>query len=176
MGAGTSGRLGVLDASEIPPTFGMPPTLIIGLIAGGDHALRNPVENAEDGKAEFATTGGPNDPKLQLTITESSGKKKYTFALKNLDYIDDEGGKYIYYVEETNEQLSGYLEPKYENVNAPTGGTEAYNKGTIINQTESGVVLPKTGGAGTGMITILGSILILLGAGVLLLRRRRESL
>ena len=44
MGAGTSGRLGVLDASEIPPTFGMPPTLIIGLIAGGDTALRNPVE------------------------------------------------------------------------------------------------------------------------------------
>src|SRR5574344_229165 len=48
MGAGTSGRLGVLDASEIPPTFGMPNTLIIGLIAGGDTALRNPVENAED--------------------------------------------------------------------------------------------------------------------------------
>ena len=48
MGAGTSGRLGVLDASEIPRTFGMPPTLVIGLIAGGDTALRNPVENAED--------------------------------------------------------------------------------------------------------------------------------
>ncbi len=48
MGAGTSGRLGVLDASEIPPTFGMPPTLVIGLIAGGDTALRNPVEDAED--------------------------------------------------------------------------------------------------------------------------------
>ena len=48
MGAGTSGRLGVLDASEIPPTFGMPATLIVGLIAGGDTALRNPVENAED--------------------------------------------------------------------------------------------------------------------------------
>lgn len=48
MGAGTSGRLGVLDASEIPPTFGMPPTLVIGLIAGGERALRNPVENAED--------------------------------------------------------------------------------------------------------------------------------
>ena len=43
-----SGRLGVLDASEIPPTFGMPPTVIIGLIAGGDTALRNPVEKAED--------------------------------------------------------------------------------------------------------------------------------
>src|SRR5574344_801242 len=48
MGAGTSGRLGVLDASEIPPTFGMPKTLVIGLIAGGDTALRNAVENAED--------------------------------------------------------------------------------------------------------------------------------
>ena len=48
MGAGTSGRLGVLDASEIPPTFGMSPTVVIGLIAGGDTALRNPVENAED--------------------------------------------------------------------------------------------------------------------------------
>ena len=48
MGAGTSGRLGVLDASEIPQTFGMPPTVVIGLIAGGDTALRNPVENAED--------------------------------------------------------------------------------------------------------------------------------
>lgn len=48
LGAGTSGRLGVLDASEIPPTFGMPSTWVIGLIAGGDKALRNPVENAEE--------------------------------------------------------------------------------------------------------------------------------
>lgn len=48
LGAGTSGRLGVLDASEIPPTFGMDPGWVIGLIAGGDVALRNPVENAED--------------------------------------------------------------------------------------------------------------------------------
>ena len=48
LGAGTSGRLGVLDASEIPPTFGMPNTYVIGLIAVGDTALRNPVEAAED--------------------------------------------------------------------------------------------------------------------------------
>ena len=48
IGAGTSVRLGVLDASEIPPTYGMPNTLVIGLIAGGDRALRNPVESAED--------------------------------------------------------------------------------------------------------------------------------
>ena len=52
IGAGTSGRLGVLDASEIPPTFGLPPHCIIGLIAGGDRALRSPVENAEDDTAQ----------------------------------------------------------------------------------------------------------------------------
>lgn len=48
LGAGTSGRLGVLDASELPPTFGAPPTWVIGVIAGGDKALRKAVEQAED--------------------------------------------------------------------------------------------------------------------------------
>tara|TARA_R110002051_G_scaffold8755_1_gene35928 strand:- start:24791 stop:25603 length:813 start_codon:yes stop_codon:yes gene_type:complete len=48
IGAGTSGRLGILDASEIPPTFGMPHERVIGLIAGGDTAIRKAVENAED--------------------------------------------------------------------------------------------------------------------------------
>lgn len=48
IGAGTSGRLGVLDASECPPTFGVPDNVIIGVIAGGDIALRKAVENAED--------------------------------------------------------------------------------------------------------------------------------
>ncbi len=47
-GAGTSGRLGVLDASECPPTFGVSPELIKGVIAGGDKALRKAIENAED--------------------------------------------------------------------------------------------------------------------------------
>jgi N-acetylmuramic acid 6-phosphate etherase len=48
IGAGTSGRLGVLDASELPPTYGVLPALVIGLIAGGDRALRKSVEFAED--------------------------------------------------------------------------------------------------------------------------------
>lgn len=48
VGAGTSGRLGVLDASECPPTFGTNPAMVVGIIAGGDHALRNPIEGAED--------------------------------------------------------------------------------------------------------------------------------
>lgn len=48
LGAGTSGRLGVLDASECPPTYGVPEDWVIGIIAGGDVALRSPVERAED--------------------------------------------------------------------------------------------------------------------------------
>ncbi len=56
LGAGTSGRLGILDASEIPPTYGAPFDLVIGLIAGGDTAIRKAVEAAED-----SWDGGWND-------------------------------------------------------------------------------------------------------------------
>jgi N-acetylmuramic acid 6-phosphate etherase len=56
IGAGTSGRLGILDASECPPTFGVPHNVVIGLIAGGDNAIRKAVENAED-----STTQGWED-------------------------------------------------------------------------------------------------------------------
>ena len=56
IGAGTSGRLGILDASECPPTFGVSHDMVIGLIAGGDSAIRKAVENAED-----STTGAWED-------------------------------------------------------------------------------------------------------------------
>jgi N-acetylmuramic acid 6-phosphate etherase len=52
VGAGTSGRLGILDASECPPTFGIDPGLVVGLIAGGDHAIRQAVEGAEDNRTQ----------------------------------------------------------------------------------------------------------------------------
>jgi len=61
VGAGTSGRLGVLDASEIPPTYGLAPRVVQGVIAGGDRALRHAVENAEDdpqaGRLELTERG-----------------------------------------------------------------------------------------------------------------------
>lgn len=52
IGAGTSGRLGILDASECPPTYGVPEELVTGLIAGGDRAIRKAVENAEDDREQ----------------------------------------------------------------------------------------------------------------------------
>jgi N-acetylmuramic acid 6-phosphate etherase len=52
VGAGTSGRLGIVDASECPPTYGVPPGLVVGIIAGGEKAITSPVEYAEDNKEE----------------------------------------------------------------------------------------------------------------------------
>lgn len=65
IGAGTSGRLGILDASECPPTFGVPDDWVIGLIAGGDHAIRKAVEDAED-----STTQAWEDLKKRLINPE----------------------------------------------------------------------------------------------------------
>lgn len=85
-GAGTSGRLGVLDASECPPTFSVPPGLVVGLIAGGDQALRQSVEAVEDkpeqGKADLqAIDLHADDCVVGLT---ASGRTPY--VLGGLDY------------------------------------------------------------------------------------------
>ena len=58
VGAGTSGRLGVLDASECPPTYGVKPEMVVGLIAGSDHALRHPIEGAEDNVQQGIAASG----------------------------------------------------------------------------------------------------------------------
>jgi N-acetylmuramic acid 6-phosphate etherase len=82
VGAGTSGRLGVLDASECPPTFGVSPELVRGVIAGGKKAITQPVEGAEDSEA-----GGRRDlSKLRISRNDSvvgvaaSGTTPYVLA------------------------------------------------------------------------------------------------
>lgn len=82
LGAGTSGRLGVLDASELPPTFGVPDNLVIGLIAGGDVALRKAVENAEDNPDRaweelLSYNIGPNDTVIGIA---ASGTTPYVIG------------------------------------------------------------------------------------------------
>ena len=76
IGAGTSGRLGVLDASELPPTFGVPDTKVIGIIAGGDRALRHAVERAED-----ISEQGANDTVLGIA---ASGTTPYVLGAVKL--------------------------------------------------------------------------------------------
>ncbi len=82
VGAGTPGRLGVLDASECVPTFGTPPSLVTGLIAGGPAALTTAAEGAEDsaelGEADVTAHGvGPDDSVVGIT---SSGRTPYVLA------------------------------------------------------------------------------------------------
>ncbi|HHY55606.1 MAG TPA: N-acetylmuramic acid 6-phosphate etherase [Chloroflexi bacterium] len=82
VGAGTSGRLGVLDASECPPTFGIDPRLVVGVIAGGDHALRHAVEGAEDdaqqGEADMRALGLSADD--VVVGIAASGRTPYTLG------------------------------------------------------------------------------------------------
>jgi N-acetylmuramic acid 6-phosphate etherase len=84
-GAGTSGRLGVLDASECPPTFGAPPELVQGIIAGGDIALRHAVEGAEDspelGRAD-AEKAGVASGDVVVGISASGGAAYVVEAMK----------------------------------------------------------------------------------------------
>lgn len=91
MGAGTSGRLGVLDASECPPTYGVTDQMVIGLIAGGDIALRYPVEGAEDSRE----LGKKDLEEKELTKDDvvvgiaASGRTPY--VLGGLDYAKSLG-------------------------------------------------------------------------------------
>lgn len=82
IGAGTSGRLGVLDASECPPTFSVSPNLVIGLIAGGDSALRNAVEGAEDSliRAEQELRVHAFNSKDVLVGLAASGRTPYVLG------------------------------------------------------------------------------------------------
>src|SRR3954467_11682156 len=85
IGAGTSGRLGVLDASECPPTFSVPPTLVQGLIAGGDSALRKSSEKSEDsreqGAADLMAAGfGKDGTPDTLVGIAASGRTPYVIG------------------------------------------------------------------------------------------------
>ncbi len=73
VGAGTSGRLGVLDASEAPPTFGVPADLVHGVIAGGDRALRSSIEGAEDDAAAGARDIAPLVRRGDVVVGISAG-------------------------------------------------------------------------------------------------------
>lgn len=82
VGAGTPGRMGILDASECPPTFGTDPSLVVGVIAGGQAAVDQAVENAEDseeaGAADMAAlTIGPHDSVVGIA---ASGRTPYVIA------------------------------------------------------------------------------------------------
>lgn len=126
MGAGTSGRLGVLDASEWYPTYGVGEESVLGLIAGGDTALRVPIEGAEDN----AVQGKQDLVDIELTSNDvvmaiaSSGRTPYCIGA--LNYANSVGAKTVALACVSNSEIGNHAKHKIEAVVGPeviTGST-----------------------------------------------------
>ncbi len=118
MGAGTSGRLGVLDASECPPTFGVDNTMVVGIIAGGDGALRNAIEGAEDSEElaiQNLTDLGVNEKDVVVAISASGTAPYCVGALKK---AKEAGALAVSMCCNVGTKLSGYADIAIE---MPTG-------------------------------------------------------
>ncbi|MGO2745455.1 N-acetylmuramic acid 6-phosphate etherase [Microbacterium sp.] len=119
IGAGTAGRIGVLDASECPPTFGTDPSMVVGLIAGGETAIRSAVENAED-DADAAQRS-----LLELELTErdtvvgisASGRTPYVVG--GLEYARGIGALTVAIASNSNSDIGAAAEIPIEIVTGP---------------------------------------------------------
>ena len=96
VGAGTSGRLGVLDASEIPPTFGAPPELVQGIMAGGANALHRSVEGAEDDAAAGARAIGERGVTAADVVCGISASGRTPFVRGALQRARETGARTIF--------------------------------------------------------------------------------
>ena len=146
-GAGTSGRLGVLDASECPPTFNTPADLVQGIIAGGDHALRHSIERAEDdpeqGKRDLIDRGF--SARDALVGIAASGRTPY--VLGGLAYARSLGALTIGLSCTTDSQVAGAAEIAI----TPTPGPEVITGSTrmragtatklVLNMISTGVMI-----------------------------------
>lgn len=106
IGAGTSGRLGVLDASECPPTFGVPAEMVVGIIAGGERALRHPIEGAEDNKeAGVLDLQAVNFTKKDVLVgIAASGRTPYVIGA--LEYANTLGATTVSIASNPNSTMS----------------------------------------------------------------------
>lgn len=102
VGAGTSGRLGVLDASEIPPTYSVPKGLFIGVIAGGENALRNSVEGAEDRPNEAIIDLAQYELNKNDTLVGISCSGAASYVVSALEHAKANGAKTVYLVTNPN--------------------------------------------------------------------------
>ena len=98
IGAGTSGRLGVLDASEIPPTYSASPNLFNGIIAGGEKALRNSIEGAEDNSEDAIKDLKPYKINEKDTVIGISCSGAANYVISSLEYSKKQSAKTVYLV------------------------------------------------------------------------------
>ena len=147
MGAGTSGRLGVLDAAECPPTFGVSPDLVVGLIAGGEAAFTHAIEGAEDSP----TLGVEDLKRIGLTANDvvvglaASGRTPYVAYA--LDYAREVGSKTVAIACNKNSVIGQHAELAIEPVCGPEAltGSTRLKAGTaqklVLNMISTGTMV-----------------------------------
>lgn len=126
IGAGTSGRLGVLDASECPPTFGVSKDLVQGLIAGGDFALRNPIEGAEDSPETGASDLRARGISARDVVVGIAASGRTPYVIGALDAAREAGAFAVSLANVSNSALARHADLAIEAVTGPevvTGST-----------------------------------------------------
>ena len=106
IGSGTSGRLGVLDASEIPPTYSASKNTFIGIISGGDDALRNSIEGAEDSSENAIKDLLPYNINKRDTVIGISCSGASTYVISSINYSKSKGASTVYLVTNPNPYIS----------------------------------------------------------------------
>lgn len=147
VGAGTSGRLGVLDAAECPPTFNSPPELVVGLIAGGDHALRHSVESVEDQPDAGADALREQDVGPGDAVVGIAASGRTPFVLGAIDFANEIGALTIGLCNTPNAALTSIVDIAIVPVVGPevlTGSTRM-KAGTaqkmVLNMLSTGIMV-----------------------------------
>jgi len=147
IGAGTSGRLGILDASECPPTFGVETGLVIGLIAGGDIAMRNAVEGAEDNPESCVKDLQAHEFNAQDVLVGLAASGRTPYVLGGLAYARSLSARTIAVACSQNSQIGAMAEITIEPLPGPeviTGSTRL-KAGTaqklVLNMLSTGTMI-----------------------------------
>lgn len=147
IGAGTSGRLGVLDASECPPTFGVDSNMVIGIIAGGDRALRFAIEGAEDSAILAINDLKHINLNVMDVVCAISASGFASYCISGLDYARQIGAKAICLTCNINSRLSLHADIAIELATGPEvlSGSTRLKAGTatkmVLNMISTGAMI-----------------------------------
>ena len=119
IGAGTSGRLGVLDASECPPTFGVSPEMVKGIIAGGERALRHPIEGAEDSKAQAVVDLQTIQFSSKDVLVGIAASGRTPYVIGALEYAKSLGSVTVSIVSNPNSAMANIVDIAIDTVVGP---------------------------------------------------------
>ncbi len=163
IGAGTSGRLGVLDASEIPPTFNVDSSLFIGIIAGSDIALRMPIENAEDNPTQAQEDLGEYDFNSKDILIGIAASGRTPYVIGGLKYANSIGAKSITVVTLKDAEMSKLSTVAIETVVGaePITGSTRMKSGTaqkmVLNMISTGAMIKQGKVYGNLMVNVRAS-------------------